>query len=843
MTDAAFRRVLWLAFAASGATALAFEVVWIRRFAQLFGSTQQALASTLATFMAGLMLGALAAARWGRTTPHPLRWWAAAELFVAAWGLALPFLLAAAAPLHAAAWRATDGPALTLVRLGLCAALLLPPTTAMGATLPLLARAVGTQGARGAASLYAANVLGATLGAAATGMWLLPRLGLTTMTAATASVTVCVALLGVALSRAATPAPPLGSRRAVPWEALLAVFATGTATMALEVLASRGWALVLGAGGASYTAVLVVFLLGLGVGAGVIGRRALRAADMRAALGLCVAIAGLGVGLVLVWLPHLPPLVFTGVLATGGSMDGVAAGLVRLGSIGLLVPAVLALGAAWPLALAVADDDDATRGVGRVVAANTAGNIVGSLAAGFVMLPLLGLQNALRLLAVGLGLAALAVLGRAAASTRRGLGAFAAATAVLVATAAPTWDLRPLALGLYRVAVPMRRAAVLEGEILWHEDGASSSVTVARHQRGPNVNLTLYTNGKPDATSHLDADTQILLGLVPLLVHDGDGPLDALVVGYGSGMTAGALLASDDVGRVDVVELEPAVYEAADRFFGPVNGRPDVDPRVHRRVGDGRTVLLHADQQWDIVISEPPNPWVAGVADLFTADFYAAARERLAPGGLFAQWVQVYELRPDTVRSIWATFGSVFPDTHAFRVSGSDLLLVGGTAPWRVAPDRLARRADPPAVRALLARAGVPEPWDALARYAFGPAQLATLSAGGRIATDDGAWLDHQAWRDLLGALDDRTASQWQREIGLAIADQGQLSALLAGLPPGPSRGRTAVAVAEALVRARRWDQAGRWREMAASEGADTSRIDAAFAERGKVLVREPLPL
>jgi spermidine synthase len=835
---AGFRVALWAAFAASGATALSLQVVWIRLFAQVFGSTQQALASTTATFMGGLLLGALAVSRWGRATAHPLRAWAVCEAFVAAWALLLPTALDALAPVHAAAWRSLDGTTLVATRVGLTALLLVPPTTAMGASLPLLSRALGADGARGAAGLYAANALGAMGGAAATGFWLLPRLGLSGMTAAAVGVAVAVACAAALLSQRAPPAPESAAAGPIPWEPLVALFATGAATLALEVLASRAWALVLGAGGPSTSAVLVVFLLGLGVGAGAVGRRVLGAGDLPAALGLLVGVAGLGVGVLLVWTPALPALVW---VAIGGSTpDGAFADTMRVASIGLLLPATIALGAAWPVALAVAADPDAARGVGRVVAANTAGNIAGALGAGFIALPLLGLQSSLRLLAAGLGLAAVVLLWRLAPSARRRLGMIAGAGALLAAAAAPAWDMRPVALGLYRVALQPRRDAVLQGEVLYHQDGASSSVTVAMHRRGPRVNLTLYTNGKPDATSHLDADTQILLGLVPLLVHGG-APERALVIGYGSGMTAGALLADENLDRVDVVELEPRVYEAADLFFGPVNGRPDVDPRVHRRVGDGRTVLLASEDRWDIVISEPPNPWVAGVADLFSADFYAAARQRLAPGGLFAQWVQIYELRPDTVRSIWATFQSVFPDTHAFRVSGSDLLLVGGLEPWRVQPDRLAARADGPAARALLARAGLKSPWDAVARYAFGPEQLVALSAGGRIATDDGAWLDHQAWRDLLGALDDRTASSWQREIGLAIADQGQVSALLAPLPPGPARGRTALAVATALVDARRWGQADRWREMAKAEGMDTAVLDAAFEERGTVVTRPPL--
>ncbi len=840
------RAFLWVAFATSGAVALALEVVWVRLLSQVFGSTNLAIATTLAAFMGGLAAGAGLASRFGGRTRRPLLWWAGAELTVALCAVLLPPALHALAPYNALAWRALNDSPLLLggIRFGASALLLVPPAMAMGVSLPLLARALGDgkQAAKEAAWLYAVNTFGGMVGAGAAGLWLLPALGIQGLSWLAAAGAVSVAAAGWWASRPAQPQQPfVGPAPVWAWTALLAVFATGFSSMALEVLASRAYGLVLGSGTASFTGVLLVFLFGLSAGAATLGRSIAGAeGSPRAALALLVAGSGLGIALLVAWMHHLPAVAFLAMQTLGASYDSLPADLVRFGVIGLLLPATACLGASWAAALRLSDDPNVARGVGRIVVANTLGNIFGSLVAGFVWLPRFGVEGSLRGLGAGLGVSAVVIAATAAASSRRNL-AFAAALASMIASvAAPPWDTRQLAFGLYRLALPQRRDRVLEGEVLFHRDGISSTVTVAQHVRGNSKNLTLYTNGKPDATSLLDADTQVLLGLTPLFVHGGTKQR-VLVIGYGSGMTVGALAASDQVAHIDVVELESTVYDAADAWFGGYNGRPEADPRVKRWVGDGRNLLLSSNETWDIIVSEPPNPWVAGVADLFTQDFYAVAKTRLAPGGLFAQWVQIYELHPDTVRSIWATFASVFPDLHAFRTSGNDALLIGGLAPWRVDESRMLALADDPDVRAMLQIAGARDPWEVLTRYAFGPADVGELSEGGRIITDDGAWLDHVAWRDLLTAVHDPTASAWQQEIGLAIGDRGQLSALLRPQGPGPARGRTALGLATALVHARRWDQAARWTGVAKAEGMPTDALDAAFRARGKVLI-QPAP-
>ena len=247
--------------------------------------------------------------------------------------------------------------------------------------------------------------------------------------------------------------------------------------------------------------------------------------------------------------------------------------------------------------------------------------------------------------------------------------------------------------------------------------------------------------------------TQILVGLMPTILHD--APTDVFVVGYGSGVTIGAITQDQRVERIDVAEIEPAVFRAADLHFADVNHNAHKNPAVHRRIGDGRNVLLAGGRRYDVIVSEPSNPWIAGVASLFTREFYAFAKSHLKSGGLFCQWAQLYELGPANVKMIYRTFSEAFPFVYAFFPGDqvTDTILIGSAEPLDLSPARLASLlANSPRLAAELARAEMHSAESIVASAFMLPEDLASFTAGATINTDDNAALEYRAARDLLSS-------------------------------------------------------------------------------------------
>jgi len=352
---------------------------------------------------------------------------------------------------------------------------------------------------------------------------------------------------------------------------------------------------------------------------------------------------------------------------------------------------------------------DVGKQIGLAVAWNTAGAIVGSLAGGFGLLPLLtapGVWRAVVLLLVLLGVVLLGFAWRSSEQRKELLlpcGILVVAVAVIF-WPGPSAVWRHSAIGAGRAHVPVDSANALhawenveKSKILWEAEGIESSVAVAAAH-----GLAFIVNGKPDGNAIDDASTQIMLGLVGGLLHA--EPKTALVVGLGTGETAGWLAEIDSIQGVDVVELEPALDEMA-RRCAPVNHDVLHHPKVHRIYNDAREVLLTTSQRYDLIVSEPSNPYRNGIASLFTREFYLAGRDRLRPGGLFLQWLQAYEVDQRTVCTVCATLQSVYPEVEVWQTSHNDMLLVASQRPIPWAPALLRQRIHQEPFRSALARA------------------------------------------------------------------------------------------------------------------------------------------
>jgi spermidine synthase len=734
----------------------------------VFGHDVHAVTAVLTAFMSGLALGSLLLARRSRRLVAPLRSYGWLEIGIGVACAPVPWLLDAVAGLPAVpvpgGSLGAGGP--DLLRFALVVPVLLVPTTAMGATLPVLAQglaAVRPEAGRAAGALYALNTAGAVLGVTAAGYGLLPGLGnrRTALLAAAANLAVGAAALWWSARRpgavaAAIPAGPAlapvpgavappAARRLVT--VVLAV--SGAVSMVAEVAWTRALVLVVGSSTYAFTAMLVAFLAGIAGGAAAYGRLAGGRPASAATLGALLAGAGGATAATIACFERLPELV---VPALGWSQAPGWVQLLQLGvSAGALLPSTLLVGATLPCAVAVVTGDPRRIGedVGRLYGANTLGAIGGAALGGLLLVPGLGVQRSLVLgAAAQLLLAALCWLGPGPAAPGRCRAAAAACGAAAAGVLLlPRWDLGVMSSGpavyarLYLQTGQPVRAVLREREVLFYRDGPSGTVSV--HRTGEH--LFLKVNGKTDASTRGDMLTQVLSGHLPMLAHA--GPRRVLVVGLGSGVTVAAV-ARHPVERIDVVEIEPAVVEAS-RFFAAVNRDVLADPRVRVLVADGRRVLAGAGERYDVIVSEPSNPWIAGMARLFTAEFFALARARLAPGGLMLQWLQTYSLEPGDLRMVLRTFTGAFPHASVWNM-GVDLLLLGQLDEVPLDPGRFEERVRRIAgVREDLAAVGL-RGWAApFGLFLIGGEDLRQAAAGAPLDTDDRLALEFSAPRAL----------------------------------------------------------------------------------------------
>jgi len=668
-----------LVFFLSGAAALVYETAWARLLTRVLSSQAEAVALVLAVFMAGLGVGAYLGAFLGA---RPQRVYAGLELFIGLWAAASPLLLAHVAPLAGLG-----------ARVGFAALVLLPPTIAMGATFPVMGRLVlRERAALGAetSGFYGANTLGACAGVVLGVALFMPVFGLAGALQAAALLSVAAALGAWTLPAPAQPVaapPPARDAPSAPRGALVATFLFGCSGLALEVVLTRVLVTVTGASVYAFAIVLATFLAGIGLGSRQ-ARAWLRVPGSAArVLVRCAAAVPIGALLGLAALRwHLGEAdLFTSLgnrTVTGAGAWGQWLFDVVLAGLGLLAPAV-AFGAALPACVALAAERAPAAPVERVLArvygANTAGALLGSLAAGFVLLPGLGARTAVALALVPAFLAGALVL-------RGAPGAGARAGAALVGV---------LVLGAWTLLPPGTPGHV---RVLYHANGRAESVAVEEVTEASGQRVrSIRINGKVEAsTAPVDLRLQYLLGEIPALLH---GRVEsALVIGLGMGTTAGSLLDVPTLKTLEVFELEPAVAEGA-RLFADWNHALLDDARVHLRFTDGRHALFTGDARYDLVTADPVHIWTRGSSDLYTLEYFQRMAARLAPGGVASQWISLYELSTADVQVMVATWCAAFAHVQAY-LTAYDLALVGSNdgfersiADASVPPDMAARQA------------------------------------------------------------------------------------------------------------------------------------------------------
>lgn len=753
-TVAAARPWIPLLFVLSGAAGLLYEVLWSKYLGFLLGNAAHANALVLGTFLGGLALGSALLGRFADRVPNQLYLYAWLELGVA--------LLAGLTPTAFSSLEAVVGGVGPIGRLLLAAAVLLPPTLLMGGSLPALSRfltrEVGTVQAH-VARLYFLNSAGAVLGALLAGFWLVPRLGLDGAVYVGAFTNVAIGLLAMHLSKQglapapdpATEAPAVAAEPedepfepvapALHWYALAAVFVSGFVALTYEVAWIRLLALVLGSSTYSFTLMIAAFVAGIALGSFLVERGVALGRTPLARFALAELGVALGVLLTLPLYERLPYwfLQYKAMLApSAAAFPLFEAGKFAFCFLLMLVPTVF-LGMTLPLAtrLVTARRAEVGAKVGEIFAANTLGNVLGAAVATLALLPLLGIKGAIDLgvlvnLLVAAGAAWLATgwpTIRRVAVTALPLLVFGLQRAL-----APGFDMQVLASGVFRESVKdlppsyaAFKARFADRKVLFNRDDANTTVTVS--QEGDNIYLSL--NGKVDASSAGDIATQLLSGQLPLLLHP--KAKNMLVIGYGSGMTAGAAL-THPIERLDLAEISPAVLEAG-RYFAPFNHDVQKDGRFHALMEDGLALLRQPGPTYDVIVTEPSNSWMAGVGNLFTVDAYALMARRLAPDGLVVQWLPLYETDDETLRLILRSFQAVFPQVTLWQTQALDTVIVGSRQP--IDPDFAAfeRRAAEPGVAAELKRAGVASPAALLMMQLGTPGSLEALAHVGDLNT------------------------------------------------------------------------------------------------------------
>lgn len=725
-------------FFLSGFAGLTYEVLWQRELGLLFGNTTEATSTTLAVFFLGLALGSWWFGRRSAALRDPLRAFGVLELLVAATALLLPLLL----PLYRGLFPTLYGAlgeqpgAFTAVKFLLAALVLAPPSILMGGTLPVLTEAAVRRGgglARTGMLLYAVNTAGAMAGALLAG-FVLPRvLGYRASygVALATSLVVGVASLVLARRRGAPAANPADVQaQGVPaagGHALLALAAlSGFVSLALQVLWTRMTALAVVNSVYAFAGVLVLFLAALAVAAFVarwLGTRATRPRLTLQVLLLAAGLATLASGMLFRFATGSPP-------GIGRGEDFAAYMLALLGVLSVSVlPAAFAVGLVFPFLLRLEEargGGDAGRRVGRLAAANTLGALLGSLVAGFVLPSVFGLWPSIAVLGGAYGLAL--VVSPKAEEVGRVVGLAGGGLVVLLAVglgvgdreAGDRWDLRR------------------DEKVLARYEGSAGAVRVVR-RRGAlklrfNNSYTLGGTSQP-RWEHYQAH-------IPLCLHP--NPKRVFFLGMGTGITAGASL-HHDVARVRVAEIVPEAVTAAREHFGPwLNGLFE-DARAEVVVEDARTLLLGLDDEYDVIVGDLFLPWRPGAALLYSVEHIEAVKARLAPGGLFAQWLPLYQLGREEydgiVASMLEVFGTVTLWRGDFFGKRPIVALVGhaGDEPWDAAATVAAWRR--------LEDAGAVKLGDAVEALPFMlyAGRIAQAPEGARAITDDDPWLGFSA--------------------------------------------------------------------------------------------------
>jgi spermidine synthase len=757
-----FLPLLVLLFIGSGCAALIYEIVWFQMLSLIVGSSALSLGVILGTFMGGMCLGSIWLSKVISRRHHPLRVYAVLEVGIALFGLLEWALLP-----HVSGFYSTislPGMAGLFLRAVFCVIALLPPTLLMGATLPAIARWVEStpRGMSWLGFFYGGNIVGAVTGCLLAGFYLLSVHGAGYASFVAVFINLAVAAAAFALSRFATyeaPAdaddvvvdPSEAANTRANWPIYAAVALSGMSALSAEVVWTRILSLTLGGTVYTFSLILAAFLFGLGIGSSFGSAIARDRATARRALAWCqflimlgVAWAGYALTRQLPYWPINPGL---------ASAPKFTFEIDMIRALWVVLPSAVLWGASFPLALVAAGaEKDSGRLVGRMYAANTIGSILGSSIMALAFIQWWGTVNAQRFIIALVTLSTLLLvlpLVRNAAGkieiAPRHLGT-AAITIVIAILAGASIAPIPGLLVAYGRWMPLRMENA--NDVVAVREGQQASVAITRLSNGV---LNYHNAGKVQASSEpQDMRLQRMLGhLTTLLPPKAD---NVLVIGFGAGVTAGAVSIDPAVKTQTIAEIEKVVPETAGEWFGEHNFNVKNNPKVTVRIDDGRHFLLTTRQKFDAITSDPLDPWVRGAAALYTEEFWTLAKSKLNPGGVVTVFVQLYESSPEAVKSEVATFFKVFPDGmifgNTYNGAGYDIVMVGQNGQTPINVDAVQAKLDRPEyaqMRQSLAEVGFPDAASLFGTFAGQKQHLDPWMADAQINHDNDMRLQYLA--------------------------------------------------------------------------------------------------
>jgi spermidine synthase len=779
--------LIYLMFFLSGAAALIYQVVWVRSLSLIFGGSHLAVTAVLSIFMAGLAIGGYIFGKFVDTVKKPLRLYGILELGIALFALLFSWLMDVYPSIYIPLAQGQDGSPLylTFIRTVFSVVALIGPTILMGGTLPVLTRFITRHPKtlrQHLSWLYGFNTLGAVFGATAAGFFLLRLYSAGTTLfiaiATNAGIGLISVLLQGRLTAVLTPGIPgsleqAGSPQALTPQqgktsSLLAyklvlwgIGVSGLCALGYEILWTRILTIVVGASVYGFTIMLVAFLTGIALGSEAYGLfpKIFRVTDKGigrsiAWFGVVQVIIGITALLVTLYIRDLPATV-------AGLQDLIQRFIPEfsraklwanflLAFLYMLVPAFF-MGLSFPLAGRIHAEHSKKIGtaVGEVLAYNTVGAILGAALSGFVMIYLFGIERSLQMLIVvniGYGMAVVFSAGgrrRAAIATPLLTGAILLFLALNHQTLR-LWDMKYFA--IYRNNAPeafrtpeLIREAMENTDVLYYAEGVEAIVSSIKIKGGEQ---SFITNGRVEASTHLqDQQCQFTLGHLPMLLNK--DPKKVLVVGTGSGMTLGATSAHPSVEQITLAEIEPKVLGVA-RTFGQYNHHVLENPKVKIIFNDGRNFLLTTKEKFDVITADPIHPWFRGAGYLYTTEYFTLVSQHLRPGGMVCQWLPIYELTPENVKSIVKTFQQQFPYTMLW-LTHKDAEIVGSNAPIVIDEAELDKRIAEPAIAKDLKRVMMGSASDFLSYFVMGTEGMRRFSRGAIINTDDNLYLEFSA--------------------------------------------------------------------------------------------------
>jgi len=752
---------IFLFFFVSGATGLIYEVVWTRLLTLVMGNTHYSIATVLTAFMGGLALGSYTGGRViddRRFSLNPLATYAILEVGIGLYCLLIPSLIDLAFPLFK--WIYLNlGDSYTqasLARFLVCVAILIVPATFMGATLPVLSKFVSQDEAhiaKDVGTLYSINTFGAVFGAWASAFVFMRLWGVqsTIWMAALWNLAIAAVIFrvfkpplkekGRVHDDAENSPPALDTREKL---ILLSFGLSGMVALVYQVAWNRILSLLMGSSVYAFSLILTVFILGLALGTASFSQLLSRFSDLMKVYGFTQIAIGM-VSLLIIPLFGFIPFVNRWIYENWGLQFEFIQLTNFLIIFTLLFIPTFFMGAQFPVVIKLMARKLQNLGhhVGRTYACNTIGAIVGSFIAGFILIPELGLQTTLLsavFLNVLLGTVILMLGARLNLNVKIYILPVFLVFCVLAAKSIGPWDKSVISSGSfmpYRIA-DLAAAEMKKNKILFFKEGMHTTVTTELSVSG---NIFLRVNGKTDASLALDMRTQLLSGYLPMLFHP--DPKSALVIGHGSGITLGAV-EQFPVDRITLVEISPTVIEGS-RFFDPFNHHALDDKRVTLKLEDGRNHIALSEDSYDVIVSEPSNPWISGVGALFTVNFFELLKKRLNPGGVACIWVHT-NMSPDSFKSIIRSFSQEFAFVSMWEsIAGDDYLLIGSQEEYGLSYEKTQTYLANDVVGRDLRRIGINNVPDLLSLMIMSREKLLEFSALAPLHTDDNSLLEFNA--------------------------------------------------------------------------------------------------